>query len=189
MTNKKWFQEKLLECDLSQRQLSEKIGLDPGAMSRTIAGRRRLQIDEANAIALIFNTSLTEVLMHFGLTEPGALPFDSLPIIAEIKSGGVLTPLDKQDSVPALPNIPSAKYVAQWRDDASVFDGWLFYLADDANVEIDHLAALKLTDGTWALGVASRSYVPGQYQISLQGGGKMDSGIAEMRRVLAIIPV
>lgn len=189
MTNKKWIQEKLIECELSQRQLSEKIGLDPGAMSRTIVGRRRLQIDEATAIALIFNCSLSEVLINFGISDTSPLLVETLPIIAEIKSGGVLTPLDKSDSVPALPSIPHAKYVAQWRDDASVFDGWLFYLSDTTNIEIDHMAALKLTDGTWALGVASRSYTAGQFQISLQGGGKFQSGITEMRRVLAIIPV
>lgn len=189
MTNTKWIAEQLLAIGLNQRDLSEKIGLDPGAMSRTIAGRRRLQVSEANKIALIFNTTLLNVLENFGIADPG-VKSEIVPIAFAISDGGKAEPLHGKDTVPGLPSFPDGKVVAQWREPESQFDGWLFYLTDiTTDVEVDRLSLVHLTSGKSVLGVLSKAYVPGKYNITLQGGEKMEAGVSGIRPVLAIIPV
>lgn len=189
MTNTKWISEQLLTLNMNQRDLSERIGLDPGAMSRTIAGRRRLQISEANKIAAIFGTTLMDVLENFGIADPG-VKTDIVPIILAATKGGMLTPLSGKESVPNLPSFSEARYVAQWREPGSAFDGWLFYMtAITTDIEIERLAAIHLVDGRTALGVLSKAYLPGRYRVSPQGAEPFESEVTGIRPVLAIIPV
>lgn len=189
MTNTKWISEQLLALGINQRDLSERIGLDPGAMSRTIAGRRRLQVSEANKIATLFGKSLLDVLENFGIADPG-VKTDLVPIILSATKGGMLTPLSGKDTVPNLPSFPEAKYVTQWREPGSPFDGWLFYMtAITTDIEVTRLAVIHLADGRSALGVLSKSYVPGRYRVSPQGAEPFESEVTGMRPVLAIIPV
>ena len=189
MTNTKWIAEQLLALNINQRDLSERIGLDPGAMSRTIAGRRRLQVSEANKIATIFGTSLLDVLENFGIADPG-VKTDLVPIIFAAAKDGQLTGLPGKDTVPNLPSFPEARFVTQWREPGSPFDGWLFYTtAITTDVEVERLCVINLTDGKSVLGVLSKAYVPGRYRVSPQGGQPFESGVSGIRPVLAIIPV
>jgi DNA-binding XRE family transcriptional regulator len=188
MTNTKWIAEQLLALGMNQKDLSERIGLDPGAMSRTIAGRRRLQISEANKIATLFGTSLMDVLENFGIADPG-VKTEIVPIILAASKHGDLAPLPGKDTVPSLPSFPDAKYVAQWREPGSPFDGWLFFVtAISTDIELTRLAAIHLENGKSVLGVLSKSYVPGRYRVSPQGGEPFESAVTGMRPVLAIIP-
>jgi plasmid maintenance system antidote protein VapI len=64
--NNHWLKTQLIKFSGNQKALSKSLGLDPGAMSRTVAGRRKLSIDEAIAMSSTFNVSLNEVLINFG---------------------------------------------------------------------------------------------------------------------------
>lgn len=188
MTNTKWIAEQLLTLNMNQRDLSEKIGLDPGAMSRTIAGRRRLQVSEANKIATLFSTSLMDVLENFGIADPG-VKTDLVPIIFSAGTDGKLTSLPGKDTVPNLPSFPEAKYVVQWREPGATFDGWLFFVtAITTDIEVERLAVIHLTDGKSVLGVLSKAYVPGIYRVSPPNAQPFESGVSGIRPVLAMIP-
>jgi hypothetical protein len=188
-TNTQWIGEHLLALNMNQRDLSGKIDLDPGAMSRTIAGRRRLQISEANKIALIFKCTLLEVLHNFGIETPGG-KLTTLPIIGVVRLGGSVEKMKTKDSIPVFDAMPDSKAVVQVRDSDSEFDGWVFYLgASTTEIEMDHLAILHLSSGKWHIGVAAKGYVPGRYNITLQNGEKMEDALIGMQRVLAIIPI
>ncbi len=189
VTNTKWIAEQLLALNINQRDLSERIGLDPGAMSRTIAGRRRLQVSEANKIATLFGTSLMDVLENFGIADPG-VKTDLVPIILTAADKGKLTSLPGKDTVPNLPSFPEAKFVVQWREHGSPFDGWLFYVtAISQDIEVERMCVIHLADGTAVMGVLSKAYVPGRYRVSPQQGEPFESEVTGIRPVMAIIPV
>jgi len=64
-----WFKKKLKMTGLSQRQLSVKLNSDPASFSKVINGYRKLQMDEAELIADLFNMPISLVLFQFDLTE------------------------------------------------------------------------------------------------------------------------
>lgn len=188
MTNLKWINSQLLATGMSQKDLSERIGLDPGAMSRTIAGRRRLQISEANKIARLFGTTLIEVLENFGIADHGAAT-ETVTILMAAGKGGLLSSLPGKDTVPSLPSFPDAKCAVQWREPGSEFDGWLFYISNvNSDIEVGRFAVIQV-EGKSYLGVAQKSYVPGRFKITPQAGESFEAAIIGMRPVLAIIPV
>lgn len=189
MTNTKWIAEQLLALNINQRDLSAKIGLDPGAMSRTIAGRRRLQVSEANKIAAIFGTSLLDVLENFGIADPG-VKTDLVPIAFVAGKDGKIVSTTGNETVPNLPSFPEGKFVVQWRESGTVFDGWLFYVtAISTDIEIERLCVAHLTDGRIVMGVLSKAYVPGTYRVSPPNCEPFESGVSGIRPVLAMIPV
>ncbi|NDC87109.1 MAG: XRE family transcriptional regulator, partial [Betaproteobacteria bacterium] len=50
-----WFRDRLKERKLSQRGLAKLLELDPGALSLTLRGLRKLTTEEAHAIATVLN--------------------------------------------------------------------------------------------------------------------------------------
>ena len=63
-----WFQSQLADRRLSQRKLAHLMGLDPGAVSLMLNGKRRLSAAEAGEIARLLNVDVTEVLTRAGVT-------------------------------------------------------------------------------------------------------------------------
>jgi DNA-binding Xre family transcriptional regulator len=70
----KWFKNRLLDRQVSQRQLARRIGLDPAAVSLMLRGQRRMQLSEAAAIARELGCSLNDVLEHAGIEVGGVHP-------------------------------------------------------------------------------------------------------------------
>jgi hypothetical protein len=127
------------------------------------------------------------VLDNFGITKDSEQ--ETLPIIASITTGGILIPVDTQDRVPAISHLPTARFAIQWRETSSVFDGFLFYISDDLkDISANHYSVIKLDDGREVLGYVHRGYVPGKYNIVMQGNLNIEAGIKSQRRVLGIIP-
>jgi transcriptional regulator with XRE-family HTH domain len=62
-----WFRNKLTQKNRSQRALAKHLGLDPGAITLTFNGKRRLQMDEARKIATFLGEPLADVLRAAGL--------------------------------------------------------------------------------------------------------------------------
>jgi transcriptional regulator with XRE-family HTH domain len=62
-----WLRAILKEKHLSQAKFAPMIGMTGPALSNILNGKRRMQIDEAAAIANAFMRPLTEVLAAFGL--------------------------------------------------------------------------------------------------------------------------
>mgnify|MGYP002779439324 CR=1 FL=1 len=62
-----WFRAKLAAKHLSQRAMAKHLGIDPGALSLMLNGRRRIQLDEADSIAVFLSEPLPDVLRAAGL--------------------------------------------------------------------------------------------------------------------------
>lgn len=67
--DKNWFAQKLEQNNQSMRDLAGHLGLDVSAVSRTFSGSRRMQLNEANAIAQFLRVPSAEVFRHVGVSE------------------------------------------------------------------------------------------------------------------------
>ena len=65
--DEKWFRLMADRAKESQRSLAGKIGLDPSSWLRVLQGKRRLQLNEADRVAMVLNVPVEEVLRHAGL--------------------------------------------------------------------------------------------------------------------------
>jgi transcriptional regulator with XRE-family HTH domain len=51
----RWFQDRLTDKRMSQRKLATMIGIDPGALSLALHGKRKFTVDEVSEIARLLN--------------------------------------------------------------------------------------------------------------------------------------
>jgi hypothetical protein len=65
--DKDWFLKKLEANRQSVRGLARHLEIDPSAVSRMLAGKRKMRMDEANAIATFLAAPVSEVLRHAGV--------------------------------------------------------------------------------------------------------------------------
>jgi transcriptional regulator with XRE-family HTH domain len=65
--NIQWIVDELRIKGISQRELSKQLNLDIAAMSRTLNGKRSLQIHELVTIARILNIDFNRVIAKLGL--------------------------------------------------------------------------------------------------------------------------
>lgn len=65
--NAKWFNSRLYDRRLSQRQFALAIGVDKAAGHNIVAGKRPIRLSEVEAIAQTLNATASEVLVNAGL--------------------------------------------------------------------------------------------------------------------------
>lgn len=63
----RWFQTRLADKHVSQRQLAKRLGLDPAAVSLMLHGRRKFTAQEAVEIARVLGVGLEAVVAKAGL--------------------------------------------------------------------------------------------------------------------------
>jgi transcriptional regulator with XRE-family HTH domain len=63
----RWFQTRLADKHVSQRQLAKRLGLDPAAVSLMLHGRRKFTAKEAVEIARVLGVELEAVVTKAGL--------------------------------------------------------------------------------------------------------------------------
>lgn len=124
-----WFQEKLRNLKISQRQLAKRIGLDPAAVSYMFAGKRTMSMDEAKAIADIFLVPVTEVMRQAGIEVLDDVR--KVPIAGYVGPHCAVTllPLGTHDMVMAPADVPVGSFAVQMRDVANPKDGWLHFIS------------------------------------------------------------
>lgn len=73
--DKKWFLSRLEDQRLSVRGLARQLGVDASAVSRTLSGQRKMQMDEAKQIAHFLRVPVSDVMKHAGVS----IDLDGLP--------------------------------------------------------------------------------------------------------------
>lgn len=103
VVDKEWFFERLSERKQSLRSLAKHMDLDPSAVSRMLSGQRKMQMEEAGAIASFLRAPVSEVLRHAGV----ALDIQGQPsrvvLAATITQNGVVDRLTEPRPLP--PNL------------------------------------------------------------------------------------
>ncbi|RVC76168.1 XRE family transcriptional regulator [Mesorhizobium sp. M4A.F.Ca.ET.022.05.2.1] len=64
--DKAWFTNQMKEKGLSVRSMASRMNIHSSALSRTLNGERRMQVDEIRRIAEILDRPLSEIWAHLG---------------------------------------------------------------------------------------------------------------------------
>ncbi|MER8748899.1 helix-turn-helix transcriptional regulator [Mesorhizobium sp. M1050] len=70
--DKVWFDSQMKERNLTVRRMATQMNMHYSALSRTLNGERRMQVDEIRKIAEIFGQPESEVLVHLGSSDAKA---------------------------------------------------------------------------------------------------------------------
>ncbi|WP_292587557.1 helix-turn-helix transcriptional regulator [Mesorhizobium sp.] len=62
--DKAWFMTRMKERKLTVRSMAGRLGMHYSALSRTLNGERRMQVDEIRKIAEVFDRPVSEILVH-----------------------------------------------------------------------------------------------------------------------------
>jgi transcriptional regulator with XRE-family HTH domain len=63
--DKAWFASRMKEHNLTVRSMADRLDMHYSALSRTLNGERRMQVDEMRKIAEIFGRPESEILVHY----------------------------------------------------------------------------------------------------------------------------
>lgn len=203
--DKDWFMEQLVRQRKSLRGLARHMDLDPSAVSRMLSGKRRMQMEEAAAIARFLGAPVSEVLGHAGL----AVDLDGQPtriILAAIISAdgrverlreprplpqGVIDRaqaairLHKGNGQVIAAQIRAAEGPLALWDDAVVLFGHTERVEPSA---IGSLSVCRLIDGDQILGKIDRARKTGEARILDVSNSMREVVLDTATPVLAIIP-
>jgi transcriptional regulator with XRE-family HTH domain len=148
-----WFKERLEARNLSQRRLAKEINIDPAALSLALRGFRRLQLEEAQQIAVILGVSVTEVLARAHADfDPSAGSGEKATVVGHITSHGHVHKGRTEGSrrVPLPSGLPADTLALRYQTNDHR-DGWLTYYVPKKAVDreaIGRLAVVALNDGS-----------------------------------------
>lgn len=182
--NQQWFQDRLRQVKLSQRQLAKQIGLDPASVSYMLSGKRRMTMEEARSIAGHLLVPVTEVMRQAGIEVLDDVR--KVPIAGHLNINGVvsLLPSGTHDMVVAPADVPAGSFAMQMRAVNSPRDGWLYFVSGQqvAPAEyMDKLCVCALKDGTLLVAVIKRGYKRELY--NLVTITRLDDNVLENKEV------
>ena len=135
--NTRWFKERLADKHLTQRKLAKELELDPAAVSLLLRGQRRMQMDEAPAIAQLLGVPLAEVLTAAGIdADAGAK--GSVPVIGWADDAGEVHMKRPEGprKVAAPLGMPEAAVAIRYQTRGPT-DGWVAFYVPTAEVASD----------------------------------------------------
>lgn len=168
--NQAWFQERLRNLKISQRQLAKRINLDPAAVSYMFQGKRNMSMDEAKAIAEQLLVPVTEVMRQAGIEVLDDVR--KVPVAGYVGTGGTVTllPNGTYDFVHAPADTPNGSFALQVRMVNSPRDGWLCFVSGTQQSPadcLDKLCVVALKDGRMLCSVIKRGYKRELYNLIL----------------------
>ena len=191
--NRDWFQDRLRQLKLSQRQLAKRIGLDPAAVSYMFSGKRRMTMPEAKVIAEHLLVPVTEVMRQAGIDVLDDVR--KVPIVGYIGAGGVVTLLPKgtHDEVVAPADVPGGSFALQNRAIGAAHDGWLIFVSGQHQPPedlVDRFCLLAVKDGRMLTAIIKRGYKQRLYNVLIMPERTVleNQEIAWGARVLWILP-
>ena len=195
-----WFRRKFAEKHTSYRAFAREHGMDPSAVSRMLAGQRRMQRDEAAAIAQFIGAPVTEVLKHAGVIIEGAVT--PILLVATINERGQIERLSEprplphsvieraQSAIDAVPRVLAAQIRALTgpltvMDDAIV----LFGHTDDVDTaSIGALSICRNFAGDQIMARIERARKTGEARVVTIDGQIKEFDLQTATPILAIIP-
>lgn len=115
MIDTDWFRLRMEIQKISQRKLAKAIGMDPGALSLTLRGMRKMQIDEANRIAQVLLVPTVEVIRAAGIEELSGEK--TVPVVGYVDIDQTVI-IDEQNPVARVaspPDLPAGSMAVQFK--------------------------------------------------------------------------
>lgn len=171
-TNSQWFKQRLADRKLTLRGLAKHLNMDPGAMSLTLRGKRRMTTSEANQIGQLLGVPVTEVLRQAGI--PVQDDVRTVSLNGTVNAHGTVAMFESKSQasinlVSAPADVPRDGFALQIRAPGTLADGWLVFCASDKLVPesaFGRLAIIKTSKET-VLGILQKGYNEGECNIVL----------------------
>jgi len=169
--NKRFFMDTMKDRRVSLREVARKMDIWPAALSRSLDGKRKMQLPEAVRLSQALNVPLAEVLLNAGIQEAQAIG-RRCSIIGHLVASGVVKPVPagtiERTPVPdMLPEHVVAVQAHTADTNASYCDGWIYFF--DGPTEpvalIGHFVLATLEDGSMLIGTLRRGYEAGTYNL------------------------
>lgn len=128
-----WFTDRIAARKMSQRGLARLMGMDAGAMSLTLRGKRKLTLDEAAQMAVLLDVSTNDVLEHAGVHLSG----DRRCKVIGYVNGDLSVSLEAEgihDMIDAPPGMPASAAAIQARTAGTDFariDGAYYFVINE----------------------------------------------------------
>lgn len=182
----RWFQDRLRDRQLSQRQLAARMKLDASAISLLLRGKREVKNAEAADIAQILGVPLNEVLAHFGIEVP-KVKDETVPLVGTLDEHGEIHARKVGGRVPQPVDVPVNLVAVRVEDPASLMYGWVYYYEPRRDIQadcMDRLCVVKLPGGNQLVRYLRRGFEMSAYNLVSAVHQSMD-GV----RVTAAAPV
>lgn len=146
--NTAWFQERLYALEISQTKLGEAMGLDKGAVSLLLRGKRKMSVHEAGQIASVFGVPVDEVLRQAGVSGPQGSSKPRVNVVGSVEpSGRVVHTITSGPRTAIAPPGVDPSCEALRVADGSPLAGWLMFYRPSpivAPTAIGRLCVVKL---------------------------------------------
>lgn len=185
MVDKRWFQDRVRDADISQAKLANMLGIDRAAMSLTFSGKRKMQLDEAARIAEILALDVNEVMARAGVRlHKGPR---SVNVVGVVDAAGRVHDKRNAGRVDPPGDVPKNTVAIRCEDRAAVIYNWVLFFVPQAAVvgdALERVSIVRAADGTQYLAALSRGFEAGTY--NLRG---LDGRMLENVRVASASPV
>jgi transcriptional regulator with XRE-family HTH domain len=166
-----WFRQKLKERELSQRGLARLMGMDAGAVSLTLNGKRKMTLEEAAQIAVLLDATTQEVLKAAGVDVRSK---DKVKVVGFMKGGGEVISQAKglHETTEGHSTLPPDTIAIQCRTHGSAvehMDGWMIFISGShvQPTTVIGMTALVAVKGNGQLiGYVKRGYTKGAYNVA-----------------------
>lgn len=188
--NADWFKQQLEQRRLSQRKLARFLELDPSAITLTLNGKRRMQLDEASRIATFLGVPVEEVLKNAGLALEQNQP-RLVALYGAVNPSSQIEIFDDRTTVEAPPNLPSTVVaVVVMNHDSLIHRALAYFMLEDSinPGAIGRLSIARLRDGRMFFSRIEPGTRPGLYSLKVRSSSApqdtVDAGKAELKHYL-----
>lgn len=140
----RWFKDVLAEKQITQRAVAHSLQLDPASVSLMLRGKRRLQLDEAAALAQLLGVPLDDVLYHAGIDPTAGAAKGSVPIMGWIDNEGEvhMRRPDGPRRVQAPQGTPENTVALRYQTEDATDGAIAFYVPKEEGVDRDCVGRL-----------------------------------------------
>jgi len=201
--DKDWFLGKISENNKYLRGLARHLDIDASSASRMFDGKRKMKMEEANAIARFLNVSVQEVLAHIGVSIDVEKEPTNILLASHVSETGELSVMKEPRPLPPqvvervsqairsknvrvlAAQIRAAKGALRIWDDAVL----IFHHTDIVDpAAIGSLSVVRVREGGLFLCHLERARKTGEATLRLPEGGLRDVVLVTATPVIAVIP-
>lgn len=200
-----WFVNRLSDKRRSVRGLARHLEVDASAVSRMLSGKRRMKMNEANAIADFLSAPVEEVLKHAGVALDDVGRPTKIILAATINEDGEVERLREPRVMPSGVVERARSAVLKLGEDNNIIAAQIraskgpLALWDDAVLlfsatttmdpaAVGCLSICRIRNGVQVLAHVERARKTGEATLRLPAGEMIDMVIETATPVLAVIP-
>lgn len=171
--NKRYFSDLMKDRKISLRETARRMDIWPAALSRSLDGKRKMQLPEAVQLARILSVPLAEVMLNAGI-EQAQVAGRRCSIIGHVLDGAVVEPVPagviERISIPdGLADDVAAVQTHTSETAAGFADGWVTFIGPEVDPSdcLGCYALVSIEDDGWVMGTIRRGYSPGTWNVFL----------------------